>query len=56
MSETQSYKTARICCNQHCRQGRDCPNDTEYSLVNIAVMFAGAFMLGAPFVAWAWSL
>ena len=41
-----------LCCNQNCRQGRDCPRDAEYSLVNVLVMLAGASLIGAPFACW----
>lgn len=52
MSDTQSYKKASYCCNDRCRQGRDCSCATEYSLVNIIMMFAAATLIGAPFACW----
>ncbi len=53
MSETQSYKM----CKHSRRQCLACPcGKGEYTFVNVVIAMAGAMLIAAPFMVWAWSL
>lgn len=56
MSDTQSYKKARICCNFDCRQGRDCPMERpgDSAFVGLVIVLASSAAVISSFLYFVW--